>query len=1277
MIYHLTRATRHLFFWSLIALAIALSAMRFLLASIEVYKEDLESRLSAELAAPVKISSLGAGIHAFRPALVLKNIQVMSAEAAATPVIRIKEVRVSLDLLRALGDSAALASARVTLIGAELSVKRYRDGHIAILGVQSTNDQPPFWLLQGERYEFLQSRVLWQDEMVDANAHQSLAHLDQLFQDVNVLLQNSVDGKHVINMMLKLPARYGESLIASMQLRGNFLAANGLNGLIYVKGKRLNLASIPADLLPLGLKLNRGHLDAQLWSYWQNSALQAMTGNTQVQDLALQRANHADLLLTNFSWRFNALHVENGWQMKADHVMLHGEQLQLLDAGLALAFNEQPTLALSGFTLKAQQLDLQQFVRASEFWRDPHTSTFTLPAVRGQLKNFYLRYVFAPQKYTLQGDLEQFNLTAAGDMPGITNLQAHFAGDQQHGNIDLHLLNSALDLPTVFPQALELSKLNTQLQWQQTRQGWSFTAPQIVLDVPDIQGRGRLALSVDKESLATAIDLYSTFTGDSDVHSFARYFPTQLLGPDTTDWLRHAFVRGRGRFKEIILKGNLADFPFAQNQGIFKIALVLDGLELNYTPDWGHLSNLTADTTFYQAGMKILAQGNAQKAKLEQFVIEIPSFSSSEYLDITGQGHGPLAEILAYLKQSPVSSKIDDLLEVINLQGNAHFDLHLQIPLVDKLPQKLAGTAYIEPTKLDVLALDLPVTGVTGTLHFSDQGVTDGEFQGRALGDALQGVLQNNAERMQIALNGHTTMLDLQKFFKVPEWEVIDGDTDYQVQIDLPYAKNALGTLEMSSDLTGVQVQLPAALAKTPSEQKLFKLSMNLGDSAVLQPLHVNYAEQLRALLMLNTKQKRLESTYVIVGAGDLPTPPFAGSHLQVNLAELNLADWLGYAGVDAGKNRKPLFEQISIQGKHLLAQKKDLGAVAVNLQHKEQAWQVDVDSTLLKGKIQIPQHPERDDPLQLTLDFVNLSGLSSAQEQQAAAAPRVAKAQKLPLFNLDSQQVLWHGVDLGRLAVSTSRMSDGIHFNQVTLKQDQGEWALTGDWHTETLLPKTSVAGKLTMQAFGEYLARLDLTHDLKATQATINFNLNWQGAPQDFALQRLDGNVDLQLSNGRILSIEPGFGRVLGFLAMEQWERRLRLDFSDLYAQGLMFNSIRGNFNLRQGNASTERLVVDAIPAEIIIKGSTYLEARTLNHHLTVLPKSSAAVPIAGTIVDKVLTFAAETVTGNSQEGFLLGSEFQVSGSWQNPEVTPLYENDGLLQKTWHGLTDFSVLH
>ncbi len=78
----------------------------------------------------------------------------------------------------------------------------------------------------------------------------------------------------------------------------------------------------------------------------------------------------------------------------------------------------------------------------------------------------------------------------------------------------------------------------------------------------------------------------------------------------------------------------------------------------------------------------------------------------------------------------------------------------------------------------------------------------------------------------------------------------------------------------------------------------------------------------------------------------------------------------------------------------------------------------------------------------------------------------------------------------------------------------------------------------------------------------------------PSAFALAKLEtGAITLNVSEGRILEVEPGAGRFFGLLSLSEIPRRLSLDFSDFFRSGLSFNSITGTFGIDKGNAYTSK--------------------------------------------------------------------------------------------------------
>jgi uncharacterized protein YhdP len=376
---------------------------------------------------------------------------------------------------------------------------------------------------------------------------------------------------------------------------------------------------------------------------------------------------------------------------------------------------------------------------------------------------------------------------------------------------------------------------------------------------------------------------------------------------------------------------------------------------------------------------------------------------------------------------------------------------------------------------------------------------------------------------------------------------------------------------------------------------------------------------------------------------------------------------------------------ELKIHSDHALWKNADVGVFDLALKHTDNNWVGAIDSPIAKGKIQVPADfinpPGAQlgmagaDRISLDMALLDLSALKQAGSKDDSA-PQALSPELMPLVTVTSKKTLWQGVDLGRLSLATERIAGGMGFNNVELSGENQKLALSGQWKASGGGSVTHTEGHLEVPRAGALLTQLGITKDLTETGAAVDFSVLWGGAPYQFSLAALKGKVDVNFKNGRILSIEPGFGRILGMLALAQWIKRAQLDFSDIYQEGLTFNSIKGHFDLAGGIASTHDLVVDAVPAKIAIRGDTDLVNQTVDHIVDVTPKSADAVPIAGTIMGKVAALVGRSLTGKNQEGFFFGSQYLVKGNWGDAQIVPMHKNDGLLQKTWDGITSFPWL-
>ncbi len=301
----ITRITRHFIFWTLFSIAFVLSAVRIALFCIDLYKVELEAKLTELLAAPVKIGYLQAHLRrGLKPELILKNISLSSPNSANKANIQLQEIRLGLNLWTLLTQQQIVPATWITLVGAKLSVVHKADGSFAILGLQSGNEQPA-WLLEGRHYELLDSEISWLDQKNHRPTY--------TFKQVDISIKNDLPNQHhILNLLTQLPAVYGDTLRVSADFTGDLFSPNAINAKLFVAGKNLHFSKLIAEQLPK-LTIKSGNADFELWGTLQNSQLTALSGFFTSKNAILQNPDRKQLPLKHFNLRFDWQNQPNSW----------------------------------------------------------------------------------------------------------------------------------------------------------------------------------------------------------------------------------------------------------------------------------------------------------------------------------------------------------------------------------------------------------------------------------------------------------------------------------------------------------------------------------------------------------------------------------------------------------------------------------------------------------------------------------------------------------------------------------------------------------------------------------------------------------------------------------------------------------------------------------------------------------------------------------------------------------------------------------------------------
>ncbi|MCK5190033.1 MAG: TIGR02099 family protein, partial [Methylococcales bacterium] len=337
----------------------------------------------------------------------------------------------------------------------------------------------------------------------------------------------------------------------------------------------------------------------------------------------------------------------------------------------------------------------------------------------------------------------------------------------------------------------------------------------------------------------------------------------------------------------------------------------------------------------------------------------------------------------------------------------------------------------------------------------------------------------------------------------------------------------------------------------------------------------------LKAAINIDKQQNTIHSAHIVYGNGGAVIPKEKGIHLEVEQNVFDLSEWMDVGNARQTGSGFSKFSGISLNIKQLQWKEKNYGSFEIASLRFDEEWRGYLTCSTAKGAFAIPIESAGQGKIKLDLAYLSLSELVELDLQVDDIS-----TEDLSLINVESEQVWWKGSNLGELKIETEKLVDGVRFKHINVISNNHKIELKADWLKTSGSSVTEMHGSIFADDIGVFLSQFGFANDLKEATANIEYYGSWTGSPYQFSLATMDGGIDVMLEDGRISSIEPGFGRVLGLIAMEQWIKRLTLDFGDVYKEGLTFNNISGHFNINKGKAVTSDLFVDAVPARMSIQ-------------------------------------------------------------------------------------------
>jgi uncharacterized protein YhdP len=609
----------------------------------------------------------------------------------------------------------------------------------------------------------------------------------------------------------------------------------------------------------------------------------------------------------------------------------------------------------------------------------------------------------------------------------------------------------------------------------------------------------------------------------------------------------------------------------------------------------------------------------------------------------------------------------------LRIDGVNTLDLELTIP-TDARPIRARGQVGLLDNHIGLPASNLELDRVRGAVSFTEAGLQARGLQTWLRGEPvrldLELVGRESRRELQVrvrgrlgprALVGEAAAKGLERY--------VSGKSLWEGVLTIPSHRRERSdparpfTLNLSSDLRGMAVQLPAPLGKTADEVRRIRIGLHPRERTVLEVM-LDYGEGVRAALELAdfARDPQLTRGELRINAGTAKLPEAPGLVIVADLPRWELTaipispedragPWRGLRRLDARIGE-------------LILGRWTVSGVALNAVRREEGVQIELDGEALAGRVTLPDEPSPERPINAALRRFHPRG---AAESLLAAAPDAGvqdldPRQGSPLV-LTVVDLRWDGAALGRLRLVAMPRPDGIRLTEFMLDSERQRIDATGDWWWTGGGQASRLQASLRSPALGETLAAFGYSAvGVARGETEAELAVEWAGALTEFALDRLEGTLKLQVGPGQLLDVNPGMGRMVGLFNIQNLLRRLTLDFSDLVQPGMGFDRIAGEFTFKRGQAYTKDLTIEAPAARIEIEGRTDLKERDYDQRITVIPKLGGALPLAGALAGGpavgAAVFFAERLL---QKGIEHATRYRytLKGSWGNPVLEPLQES------------------
>lgn len=1242
--------------WLLILAGLIVGGLRLTLANVGLFRADIETWVSHELAPGISFGDIRCYWNGIDPVLELKNTSITLPDRSRAIAVDVLSIQLDLWDSLVLGTPIVLevAGSIEELVIRKDSDKRWWLNDISLKASESGDAFGDLedWLSSIPHFLQLEfKRVIIEDD-----SRQLKHQIENIFADI----QHHETVTHV-QLLANLPEALGGDLEVKSLLEGD-------EGLVYVKTDQIKLSPI-ADLLDVPLKNFPGvELAGQAWVDLQEHHVSAVNGTVRVNKARYQPAPDESSLPFQFEMNYSGERQDEDWHFSSHIENILVSQKNLPDIDMQLRFiRASSDKRIQGWIDSLAIPEYSDLL--SSYLPDEHKELVSKSAIQGIAKNIWLSLpVSDPAQIKLSVALENLKSSRVGLIPAVDQFDADVVYADRQVSVDLSSDDLDIDFGDRFRAPFRLEGFTARAELAYSGDELTLSVADLKAGNQDIRVAGRMWMESDLRSLPF-MSMHLEF--DEGIASRkSNYLPVKLLPKKALDWIDDGIRAGDISNGNLFYHGRLQSIKELDRNksGELYAEFDLNNAEVLFDPAWAVARQASAHLQFHNMGINIeLNSADYDKVENVRASIQLPSYANVSILaDI--QANADTGDALATWLATPVGEQFRSVARNFHdPRGRIKTHIKLLLPLQDK-KQKEEVEVKIQLDNAALKASDwgIALSKASGLMTVTGDSITAKAIKADFYADPVSIDVATDQVKQQtlITANGLIDTAQLLNLLPAGLTRGIDGSSQWKLDLAIANVSqtgsNPSLTIDASSNLQGTAINFPAPYSKESAQNTQLAGRVVLsGNGDILFNADYSSDIKIRGQVDKSSGADYQLADLDLAFSSPLKTEQVSGIRLYGKLQDLPLDEWITLHQTEKtrqdpdSRSLMPLLQSIDMQVAEIRLFGRSVNEVDFQMRQSENGFNGNIQSQEAAGMFFYPWQDSVQNPIVVDMNYLRLASRAGPESFNSWVPDDFFNAR------FRSKVFAYDGKEVTDLEIDTSRDGEFLLIDTLNFKHNKISFKANGYWlySAVTKAHDSFLAINIKGQEFGQTIAALGFGDTIHNGKINFTGQVGWPGPILDPNWDIVRGKGRLKLEDGILKDVEPGSGRVVGLLSLSALPRRLALDFSDVLFDGLEFDEIKGNLELRGQNMYTSNTKLDGPAAEIKILGRTGLQNRDYDQKIYVIPKIRHALPVIGSIaagstVGWALLLLQNLLKSPIDES--LEIEYSITGSWDDPVIT-----------------------